>query len=128
MSNHPPDIYFDQSNGRSPEIQRQQQMLHRQSSRPFDAYGGMSTGDMFNPQDPANRYQLNPNRYDRVDGTPAPGAFGNEIYQSQSWNPQAFNNNQYSAAYAATTRIRPQQMRGRQPLPNVSDVQGFQDF
>lgn len=118
MSNHQPEIYFDQSNGRTPDAQRLPQMLHRQSSRPFDGYGGMSNGDIFNPQDQTVRYDQN--RFERINGNVAPAPYGNDPYQSQSWNPTAFNSNQFPAAYPATTRIRPQQMRGRQPLPNVS--------
>ena len=113
------ELYYDQSSARSPNLQRHQpQLLHRQPSRHFDAYGPMPTNDMFPPQDQTLRYDGN--RFDRMNGPMAGGGYGYDMNQAQTWNPNAFSsNNQYSPAYAATTRMKPQ-MRGRSTLPNVS--------
>ena len=115
MNNIQSDLNFDQTDGRSP---RHQHLLYRQHSRPFEAYSGIQAGNMYAPQDQTIRYDAG--RFDRMNGPIGPSGYGNDMYQAQTWNPNAFNaNSQIPSNYAATTRMRPN-MRGRNPLPNVS--------
>ena len=49
--------------------------------------------------------------------------FGYDMNQAQTWNPNAFSsNNQIPPGYAATTRMKPTQARGRTALPNVRSI------
>ena len=123
MNNHLShnDIYYDQSASRSPGAHRhQQQMLHRQPSRHFDAYGTMPN-HVYNPDDQSLRYEAN--RFDRMNGAPTQAnGYGYELPQTQTWNPNAFstNNNGFPPFPAAATgRMKSQTRAGRSALPTV---------
>ena len=115
------DIYYDQPNpSRSPGSRGlpQQQMLHHQPSRHFDAYGTMPN-NVYTPDDQSLRYETT--RFDRMNGPmQAVGGYGYDLQQAQTWNPNAFSSNSNFAAYpaAATGRMK-SQTRGRSALPNV---------
>ncbi|KAL9601642.1 MAG: hypothetical protein Q9219_002362 [cf. Caloplaca sp. 3 TL-2023] len=116
MNNHhnPPDLYYDQSSSRSPAIHRhQQQTLHRQPSRQFDAYGHMPNA-MYQPEDPAPRYDGN--RFDRINPTMQGGAYGYDMPSAQTWNPTAFGGANGFPTFGATGRMKPMP-RGRSALP-----------
>ena len=130
MTNHPHhqqqqqppnDLYYEQPvPSRSPGSRGppQQQMLHQQQSRPFDAYNTMPN-NMFSAEDQNLRYDAN--RYDRMNGPMPPvGGYGYDPHQAQTWNPNAFNSNNNFPAYpgAATGRMK-SQTRGRSALPSV---------
>ena len=125
MASHTSYTGYDNPIGRPAE--RQQQMLHRQNSRPFEAYNGMANTEMYPQQEHGNMVRFEQGRFDRMNsqmnnqmGGQMP--YGNDMYQSQSWNPAAFNSNQFPAAYPGTNRIHKQPTRGRNPIPNVSSV------
>ena len=123
--------FYDQSSSRLSNIQRHQpqmqsqlqtQFMQRQPSRQFESFGNMQNmqnGDMFTSQEQGMRFNTS-NRFDRSNG-PMPGIpFGYDMNQAQTWNPNAFSSNsQFPPGYAATTRMKPTQARGRTALPNV---------
>lgn len=116
------DMYYDQSASRSPGSHRhQQQMLHHQPSRHFDAYGSVPN-NVYTPDEQSLRYETN--RFDRMNGPPVQnGGYGYEIPQSQTWNAGAFsgnNQNNFSPFPAATGRMKSQTRGGRSALPTVS--------
>ena len=126
-NHHPGDMFYDQNPSRSPGSQRhQQQTLHNQPSRQFDAYGHMPNHSMYAPEDQTLRYDTN--RYDRT-VPPVPGAgFGYEIPGAQTWNPNAFGGgNNYPALNNPTGRMRSQN-RGRSALPPVSHLASRHHF
>ena len=127
MNNHQQqqnDIYYDQPlPSRSPGSRGppQQQMLHHQPSRHFDAYGTMPN-NVYAPDDQTLRYDTN--RFDRMNGPmQAVGGYGYDPHQAQTWNPNAFSSNNNFAAYpaAATGRMK-SQTRGRSALPSVCRI------
>ena len=113
---HPNDMYYDQPSSRSPGSHRhQQQMLHRQPSRHFDAYGTMPN-NVYTPDDQSLRYETN--RFDRMNGAVQGGGYGYELPQAQTWNPNAFNTNNNFSPFAVPARMK-SQTRGRSALPTV---------
>lgn len=62
------------------------------------------------------RYEAN--RLDRMNGSMQGNAYGYEMAQAQTWNPNAFSNNNNFSAYGATGRMK-SQTRGRSALPTV---------
>lgn len=121
MNNHLQhnDMYYEQPASRSPGSHRhQQQMLHRQPSRHFDAYGTMPN-NVYTPDDQSLRYETN--RFDRMNGPPVQnGGYGYDLSQSQTWNPSAFSsNNNFSPFPVATGRMKSQTRGGRSALPSV---------
>ncbi len=121
MNNHQQnDFYYDQNNTRSPGAHRhQQQMLHRQPSRHFDAYGTMPNNNLFTPDDQSMRYETN--RFDRMNGQMHGGGYGYDPLQAQTWNTNVFssNNNNFGAYGGGATQRMKSQTRGRSTLPNV---------
>ncbi|KAL8834858.1 MAG: hypothetical protein Q9170_003558 [Blastenia crenularia] len=116
MNNHqnPPDMYYDQSSTRSPAMHRhQQQPLHRQPSRQFDAYGSMPN-NMYQPEDSASRYDGS--RFDRMNPPMQGGAYGYDMPSAQTWNPNAFGGTNGFPTFGATGRMKPMP-RGRSALP-----------
>lgn len=110
------DMYYDQSS-RSPGTHRHaQQMLHRQPSRHFDAYGSMPSNGGYAPDDQSMRYETN--RFDRMNGPIQGNGYSYDMAQAQTWNPNAFSNNNNFSAYGATGRMK-SQTRGRSVLPSV---------
>ncbi|KAL8720647.1 MAG: hypothetical protein Q9225_002517 [Loekoesia sp. 1 TL-2023] len=117
MNNHhkPPDMYYDpSSSSRSPAAHRhQQQTLHRQPSRQFDAYGHMPT-NTYQPEDSSSRYDGH--RFDRMNPTMQGGAYGYDMPSAHTWNPNAFGGANGFPTFGATGRMKPMP-RGRSALP-----------
>ena len=115
---HHNEMYYDQASSRSPGSHRhQQQMLHRQPSRHFDAYGQMPN-NVYAPDDQSMRYDTN--RFDRMNGQVQGNGFGYELPQAQTWNPNAFStNNNFAPPFIAATGRMKSQTRGRSALPTV---------
>ena len=118
MNNHQPqDMFFDQAASRSPGSQRhQQQSLHRQTSRQFDAYGQMPN-PLFMTEDQGQRYP--PSRFDNLSSNLPSGGYGYDMNATQTWNPNAFSNSQTFNAFGANARMKPNIRSGRSALPNV---------
>ncbi|KAI4121857.1 MAG: hypothetical protein LQ338_006126 [Usnochroma carphineum] len=111
-------MYYDQSSSRSPGAQRhQQQTLHRQPSRQFDAYGPMPN-HMYQPDESAPRFDGN--RFDRINPTMQGGGYGYDMPSAHTWNPNAFSGANGFPSFGATGRMKPLP-RGRSALPPVSD-------
>lgn len=103
------DMYYEPPLARSPGSHRhQQQTLHRQSSRQFDAYGQMPSG-LYTADDHAAGYE--PNRYDRINATVQANSYGYEMPGTQTWNAGGFGG-------ANTGRMKAP-ARGRSALPSV---------
>jgi hypothetical protein len=82
------DMYYDPLSARSPGSHRhQQQTLHRQSSRQFDAYGQMPSG-LYTADDHAARYESN--RFDRINATMQASNYGYDMPGPQTWNASGF--------------------------------------
>ncbi|KAL8776822.1 MAG: hypothetical protein Q9213_008117 [Squamulea squamosa] len=116
MNGHhnPHEMYFDPSVSRSPNAQRhQQQTLHRQPSRQFDAYGQLQS-TMYQPEDAAPRYDSN--RFDRMNPSMQGAAYGYDMPSAQTWNPNAFSGANGFPTFGATGRMKPMP-RGRSALP-----------
>ena len=115
---HHHDIYYDQPSSRSPGAHRhQQQTLHRQPSRQFDAYGQMPN-NIYPPDDHTLRYDGN--RFDRMNATmQGGGGYGYEMPSAQTWNPSAFGGGNNFPSFGATGRMK-STSRGRSALPTVS--------
>ena len=109
-------MYYDPASSRSPGAHRhQQQTLHRQPSRQFDAYGPMPN-NVYGQEDHGMRYDNN--RFERMNPGMQNGAYGYEIPGAQTWNPSAFGGgNSHFANFAATGRMKAP--RGRSALPPV---------
>ena len=120
MNNHPHhnDMYYDQTSSRSPGSHRHpQQMLHRQPSRHFDAYGQMPN-NVYTPDDQSMRYETN--RFDRMNGQVQTNGYNYELPQPQTWNTNAFStNNNFAPPFAAATGRMKSQTRGRSAIPTV---------
>lgn len=113
---HQQDMYYDQASSRSPGSHRhQQQTLHRQPSRQFDAYGQMPS-TLFTPDDHGPRYDTN--RFDRMTAAMQGGGYGYDPSGSQSWNPGAFGGGNHFHNFGATGRMK-STSRGRSTLPTV---------
>lgn len=111
------DMYYDPLSSRSPGAHRhQQQTLHRQPSRQFDAYGPMPN-NIYTQEDQNLRYDNN--RFDRMNPGMQNGGYTYEPLGAQSWSPTAFGggNNQF-AGFGAPGRMKPP-ARGRSGLPSV---------
>jgi len=111
-------MFYDPASSRSPGAHRhQQQTLHRQPSRQFDAYGPMPN-NVYGQEDHTMRYDNH--RFERMSPGLQNGAYGYEIPGAQTWNPSAFGggNHQFSH-FGATGRMKAQP-RGRSALPPVS--------
>ncbi|KAL8730111.1 MAG: hypothetical protein Q9166_004310 [cf. Caloplaca sp. 2 TL-2023] len=116
MNNHQNlhDMYYDQPASRSPGAHRhQQQTLHRQPSRNFDAYGPMPNA-MYQPEEANPRYDGN--RFDRMNPAMQGGAYGYDMPSAQTWNPNAFGGANGFQTFGATGRMKPGP-RGRSALP-----------
>ncbi|KAL8663173.1 MAG: hypothetical protein Q9202_004105 [Teloschistes flavicans] len=118
MNGHPTpnEMYFDQPLSRSPSAHRhQQQTLHRQPSRQFDAYGPMPN-NMWNHDDSTSRFDGG--RMDRMNANMQGGPYGFDMpsAQTQTWNPNAFGAPNGLPAFGATGRMKPMP-RGRSALP-----------
>ena len=123
-THHHQDMYYDQASSRSPGSHRhQQQTLHRQPSRQFDAYGQMPS-TLYTPEDHASRYDTN--RFDRMNATLQNGGYGYDLTGAQSWNPGAFGGVNAFNAFGATGRMKPNS-RGRTGLPSVRLPSCLQD-
>lgn len=120
MNNHQQhnDVYYDQSSSRSPGSHRQQQqMLHRQPSRHFEAYGTMpNPNSIYTPDDQSTRFETN--RFDRMNGPVQGSGYSYEMPQAQTWNANAFSGNNNFQSFAPTPRMK-SSSRGRAPLPTV---------
>ena len=123
---------FMNNSSRSPRSNRQPQ-LHRQTSRPFDAYGTMPTTTAMFPSDDnmsfprgfeSGRNHFNaPMQSAQMNG----GQYSYDLGGSQTWNPagnnmQAFGGNQSAlmggnGGLAGQSRLKPS--RGRAVIPNV---------
>ena len=116
--NHLQDMYYDQSSSRSPGAHRhQQQTLHRQPSRQFDAYGQMPPA-MYVPEEPSSRYETN--RFDRMNNTMQGGGYAYDpTGGAQTWNPTAFGGGNNFPQYGGATGRMKSQTRGRTALPTV---------
>ena len=113
---HQQDMYYDQASSRSPASHRhQQQTLHRQPSRQFDAYGQMPSA-LYTPDDHGPRYDTN--RFDRMTAAMQGGGYGYDLSGSQSWNPGAFGGGNNFHTFGATGRMK-STSRGRSALPTV---------
>ena len=129
---HNADTYLNSTSTRSPRSVRQPQ-LHRQTSRPFDAYGSIPTATSLYPtEDPmaSSRFDTGrslfnpPMQSTSMNG----GHFPYDYAGSQSWNNtgntmQSLGGNPSGfmapvGSFAATGRLKPS--RGRNGLPNVS--------
>ncbi|KAL9090121.1 MAG: hypothetical protein Q9165_005401 [Trypethelium subeluteriae] len=108
------DMYYENPAARSPGSQRhQQQPLHRQPSRQFDAYGQFP-GGLYTPEDHAVRYDQT--RYhDRLNATIHGNYGGYDVGASQTWNNSGFGQNNNLAALGATQRRNPSRTRGALP-------------
>jgi hypothetical protein len=116
---HHQDMYYDQSSSRSPGAHRhQQQTLHRQPSRQFDAYGQMPSA-IYTPEDHSSSFGSN--RFDRMAAGVPNGSYGYDMGAAQTWNPNAFGGGQGFNTFGATGRMKPV-TRGRTGIPNVSDA------
>ena len=111
------DLYYDPASSRSPGAHRhQQQTLHRQPSRQFDAYGPMPN-NIYGQEDHTMRYDNT--RFERMNPGLQNIPYSYEIPGAQTWNPNAFGggHNQFPN-FAATGRMKVP--RGRSALPPVS--------
>ena len=117
-NHHHNEMYYDHASSRSPGSHRhQQQMLHRQPSRRFEAYGQMPN-TVYTPDDQSMRYETN--RFDRMNGQVQGNGYGYELPQAQTWNPNAFStNNNFAQPFVAATGRMKSQTRGRSTLPTV---------
>lgn len=108
-------MYYDPVSSRSPGAHRhQQQTLHRQPSRQFDAYGPMPN-NIYPQEDHNLRYDNN--RFDRMNQGMQNGGYTYEPLGAQSWNPTAFGGgNSQFPNFGATGRMKPP-ARGRSGLP-----------
>lgn len=114
---HHHEMYYDQPSSRSPGAHRhQQQTLHRQPSRQFDAYGQMPN-NIYAPDDHTLRYDGN--RFDRMNATMQGGGYGYEMPSAQTWNPSAFGGGNNFPNFGASGRMK-STSRGRSALPTVS--------
>jgi len=110
------DMYYDPLSARSPGSHRhQQQTLHRQSSRQFDAYGQMPSG-LYTADDHAARYESN--RFDRINATMQASNYGYDMPGPQTWNASGFGGANTLGAMGATGRMKAS-ARGRSALPSV---------
>lgn len=120
------DMYYDNSSSRSPGSHRHNpQMLHRQPSRHFDAYGTLPAGAMFSPDDQMAQQNFAP-RYDRVGTATLNSTFS---FVQDPWNsfPAAQNNS--LAALGPTTRMKSLTNRGgRTGIPTVSTLENSPDL
>lgn len=125
MSNYPPqsqDMYHDNPSARSPGSQRQQQPLHRQPSRQFDAYGPMPTSNFY--EDPMSRYDTS--RLDRLNPSSSSSSslhgntYGYDMSGSQTWAPNGFSGaHTLGGLGSAASRVKTTNTRGRTGLPTV---------
>ena len=92
----------------------QHQSLHRQSSRPSDAFGQDSMYNN-NNDDLSSRYDPNRN-YDRMSSMQNYGGYG--MGMPSAWNSSGFGQNNHLAALGATTRVKP----GGRPRNGLADV------
>jgi len=110
-------IYYDSPSSRSPGSHRHNpQMLHRQSSRQFDAYGNLPAGGLFPAEEQMAQQNFAP-RYDRVNTATLNSTFP---FVQDPWGsfPAAQNNS--LATLSATTRMKSLTNRGgRAGLPTV---------
>jgi hypothetical protein len=110
------DMYYENPATRSPGSHRhQQQTLHRQPSRQFDAYGQLPTG-LYTAEDHAARYDQ-PRYNDRLNATIHGNYGAYDLGAAQTWNSGAFGQNNTLAALGATQRRNPSRARGA--LPSV---------
>ncbi len=110
------DMYYEPPSARSPGSHRhQQQTLHRQSSRQFDAYGQMPSG-LYTADDHAAGYE--PNRYDRINATMQASNYGYDMPSTHTWNAGGFGGANTLGAMGATGRMKAS-ARGRSALPSV---------
>ncbi|KAI9714730.1 MAG: hypothetical protein M1820_000019 [Bogoriella megaspora] len=117
-----PDMYYDNSTTRSPGSHRhQQQTLHRQQSRQFDAYGQLPTG-LYTADDHASRFE--PPRFnDRLNNTIHGNYGGYDIGPTQTWNNSTFGQNNNLAALGATQRRNQSRTRGALPSAWLDQTQ-----
>ena len=118
-NHHSSDAFYDQSTMRIPLSnlqQQQQQTLHRQPSRQFDAYGQMPV-NLYTNDDNMSRYE--PGRFDRMRPAVRGDSYGYEVLGAQTWNPNAFSGNSNFPAFGATGRMK-SASRGRSAIPSVS--------
>ncbi|MCJ1284250.1 hypothetical protein MMC26_003581 [Xylographa opegraphella] len=109
-------MYYDQPTSRSPGAQRhQQQTLHRQPSRQFDAYGDMPP-PMYPSVEHAPRYEMN--RFDRMNASLQNGGYAYDHSGAQSWNPGAFGGGQTFNSFGTTGRLKATS-RQRTAIPNT---------
>lgn len=112
-------MYYEQPSSRSPgALRHQQQTLHRQPSRHFDAYGQMPS-NIYPPDEHTSRYDTN--RFDRMNTNMQGGGYGYEMPGAQTWNPGAFGGANNFPPFGATGRMK-SSSRGRPALPSVSDI------
>ena len=112
-------MYYEQPSSRSPgALRHQQQTLHRQPSRHFDAYGQMPS-NIYPPDEHTSRYDTN--RFDRMNTNMQGGGYGYEMPGAQTWNSGAFGGANNFPPFGATGRMK-SSSRGRPALPSVSDI------
>ncbi len=113
------DMYYENPASRSPGSHRHgQQVLHRQPSRQFDAYGGLPTSNLFSPDDQMAQQNFAPRGYDRLNAATINSNFP---FVQDPWNSFSAAQNPSLAALGATTRMKPLANRGRAGLPSVGN-------
>ncbi|KAL8690424.1 MAG: hypothetical protein Q9218_004124 [Villophora microphyllina] len=114
MNGHhtPNEMYYDQSSRPPGAHRHQQQTLHRQPSRQFDAYGAMPN-NMYHPEDSTTRFDGG--RMDRMNAAMQGGSYGTyDMTSAQTWNPGAFGAPNGLPAFGSRMKAPP---RGRSALP-----------
>lgn len=114
-------MFYDQTSSRSAAAHRHpQQMLHRQPSRHFDAYGTMPN-NVYIPDEQTPRYDTT--TFGRTNGSVQGGGYGYDLpqAQAQTWNTNAFSSNSsFSPFPPVNGRMKSQTRAPRSTLPNVS--------
>lgn len=114
------DMYYDNSSSRSPGSQRHQQnTLHRQASRQFDAYGQLQSG-LYTAEDHAG---YDTRRYNERLNATIQGSYGGgyDMNAAASWNAAGFGQNNSMGALGGMPRSMKPPARGvgRSALPTV---------
>ena len=106
------------ASSRSPRTSNHQtQSLHRQASRPVEAFGQPQNG-LYTIDDVSTRYD--PPRFsERINSTLPTGYSGYDMGMSPAWNSTGYAQNNNFAALGASSRLK-SSVRGRSNLPSVS--------
>ncbi|KAF2434706.1 hypothetical protein EJ08DRAFT_427342 [Tothia fuscella] len=123
-SHHHHDMYYENPSQRSPGSHRhpsQQQTLHRQPSRQFEAYGGMPNSGLYTAEDHAAQHNSYAPRY--PDRMSAATINSNNMPGFDPWNSYGGPGPQQSSTiggFGASSRMKQMSTRGGRPgLPTT---------